>query len=185
MRRCQEIWLFLGAEASRHLAFRAERAYVAAVSWFPLGPIPCRKLHRPAGASARERPVESPMSYNINFSDRQKAAAEAKKAMMAKFKPKPAVQDPNFVSREAEKQAELERVRAERAEARAAAKIAAAAAEAARRAARAELEANDLESQRAARRERKAMAKADQRAARDARYAAFRMNKGSSAQTEA
>ena len=48
------------------------------------------------------------------YSDRLKAAAEAKKAMLAKFQPKPAVTDPDFDNRHAEREAELERVRAER-----------------------------------------------------------------------
>jgi hypothetical protein len=48
------------------------------------------------------------------FDDRLKAAAEAKKAMLAKFQPKAAVQDPDFDSRIAEREAERERVRAER-----------------------------------------------------------------------
>ena len=49
------------------------------------------------------------------YNDRLKASAEAKKAMLAKFQPKPAVQDPDFDKREAEREAERERVRAERA----------------------------------------------------------------------
>ena len=49
-----------------------------------------------------------------NFSDRQADAAEAKKALLAKFKPKPTVQAEAPVDRAAEKAAELERVRTER-----------------------------------------------------------------------
>ncbi len=49
------------------------------------------------------------------FDDRLKTAAEAKKAMLAKFKPKPAVQDPDFDNREAEREAEREAIRAARA----------------------------------------------------------------------
>jgi Family of unknown function (DUF6481) len=60
------------------------------------------------------------------FDDRLKAAAEAKKAMLAKFQPKPAVQDPDFHKREAEREAERERIRAERASERQAKKDAAA-----------------------------------------------------------
>jgi Family of unknown function (DUF6481) len=48
------------------------------------------------------------------FDDRLKAAAEAKKALLAKFQPKAAVQDPNFEGRHAEREAEREKVRAER-----------------------------------------------------------------------
>jgi hypothetical protein len=48
------------------------------------------------------------------FNDRLKASAEAKKAMLAKFQPKPAVQDPDFEKRHADREAELEAVRAKR-----------------------------------------------------------------------
>jgi hypothetical protein len=89
------------------------------------------------------------------FADRQTAAAEAKKAMLAKFKPKAAVTDPNFQSREAEKAAELERVRAERATARAEAKRRQEEAAAARAAEQAELAQTELEIKRLERKERK------------------------------
>jgi hypothetical protein len=49
------------------------------------------------------------------FGDRLEAAAEAKKAMLAKFKPLPAATDPNFDNREAEREAEREAIRAARA----------------------------------------------------------------------
>ncbi len=52
---------------------------------------------------------------NTNFSDRLSTAAAAKQAMLAKFKPKPAVTDPLLELRKAEQAAELERLRAERA----------------------------------------------------------------------
>ena len=42
------------------------------------------------------------------FDDRLKASAEAKKALLAKFQPKPAVQDPDFDKREEQRAAELE-----------------------------------------------------------------------------
>ena len=45
---------------------------------------------------------------NTGFADRITAAAEAKKAMLAKLKPKPTVTDPNFDQREAVRQAELD-----------------------------------------------------------------------------
>jgi hypothetical protein len=48
------------------------------------------------------------------YNDRLKASAEAKKAMLAKFQPKAAAQDPEFDKRHSEREAELERVRAER-----------------------------------------------------------------------
>ena len=46
---------------------------------------------------------------NSNFADRQKASAEAKKALLQKFKPKPMVTDPNFEQRQAEKAAERDK----------------------------------------------------------------------------
>ena len=49
------------------------------------------------------------------FTDRLAAAAEAKKARLAKFQPKAATIDPDFERREAIRQAEIEAVRAARA----------------------------------------------------------------------
>lgn len=66
------------------------------------------------------------------FNDRLTAAAEAKKARLAKFQPKPTVVDPDFEKRHAEREAELEAVRAARAAERQAKKDAAAATEQAR-----------------------------------------------------
>jgi hypothetical protein len=66
---------------------------------------------------------------NTGFNDRLEAAAEAKKAKLAKFKPKPTAIDPDFEKRHAEREAELEAVRAARAAERQAKKDAAAAAE--------------------------------------------------------
>ena len=66
---------------------------------------------------------------NTGFADRLKTSAEAKKALLAKFKTRPTVTDPLFAEREAMKAAELERVREERAKARAAEKQAIADAE--------------------------------------------------------
>lgn len=63
------------------------------------------------------------------FNDRLKASAEAKKAMLAKFQPKAASQDPDFENRHAEREAERERIRAERAAERQAKKDALAEAE--------------------------------------------------------
>jgi hypothetical protein len=57
-------------------------------------------------------PLKNPVP---GFDDRLKASAEAKKAMLAKFQPKAAVQDPAFENRHVEREAERERVRAERA----------------------------------------------------------------------
>jgi hypothetical protein len=49
------------------------------------------------------------------FDDRLKASAEAKKAMLAKFQPKAAAPDPDFESRHTEREAEREKIRADRA----------------------------------------------------------------------
>jgi len=98
---------------------------------------------------------------NTGFADRIGAAAEAKKALLAKLKPKPTVTDPDFEQREAVKAAELEAVRA----ARAAVK------EAARQAA-ADKDEAILAEKRADRKERKALTQAEQKVARDAKYAA-------------
>lgn len=114
------------------------------------------------------------------FAERQQAAAEAKKAMLAKFKPKPAVADPNFVHREARLAAEREAARAARELAKEEARKAAEAkAEAKRLAEAAAAEErrlallNDADAQLALKREerkaRKAEAKAEARAKREAK----------------
>ena len=85
-----------------------------------------------AGALGKDRPpfcltpvIMKPFKP-ISFEDRLAAQAEAKKAMLEKFKPKPAVRETPYVDSQAQKQAELERVRAERQAAREAKKAAAA-----------------------------------------------------------
>lgn len=98
---------------------------------------------------------------NTNFNDRIAAANEAKKARLAAFKPKPMVQAEGPIDRAAEKAAELERIRTERAEAK----------EAARQAEEARL-ADEHAAKRSAIKARKALTAAEQKARRDARYAA-------------
>ncbi len=61
-------------------------------------------------------------SYN-NYSDRVTTAAEARKALLEKFKNRPTVDDPDVVARKAERSAVL-RAREERESAKAAAKAA-------------------------------------------------------------
>jgi hypothetical protein len=73
------------------------------------------------------------------FNDRLEAAAEAKKAMLAKFKPMAAAPDPDFDKREAEREAEREAIRAARAAEKQAKKESLAHAEEARLAAEAKL----------------------------------------------
>lgn len=96
-----------------------------------------------------------------NFADRQAASAEAKKALVAKFRPKPTIVDAAFEERRAAKQAEIDAVRAQRAAERQAKREHSARKEAERKALEAEIaEALELE------------LRARQKAARDARYAA-------------
>jgi hypothetical protein len=111
---------------------------------------------------------------NAGFADRLKASGEAKKALLEKFKPKPAVTDPLFAERAAMREAELEQVRQDRAAAKAAKKQAIADAEQAAREAEALLSSNALDAKRGARKERKALTKVEAKAKRDARYAARR-----------
>ena len=102
-----------------------------------------------------------PSKLGTSFADRQAAAAEAKKALVAKFKPKPTVVDPQFEERRLLREMELEELRAKRAAERQAKREETARKDAARRALEAEIaEANELE------------LRAKQKAARDARYAA-------------
>ncbi|HEY2659086.1 MAG TPA: DUF6481 family protein [Caulobacteraceae bacterium] len=111
-------------------------------------------------------------SLNTGFADRLKTASEAKKALLAKFQPKPTVIDPNFTERAAKKAAELDMVREDRAKAKAAAKQAVLEAQEAARLEQEALEAADLDAKRGQRKERKALTKAEAKAKRDARYAA-------------
>jgi len=95
------------------------------------------------------------------FADRLQLQAEAKKAMLAKFQPKPTVIDPDLVDRATRKEQEREAIRLARAEAKEAARLAAF-----------EAEQAALEEKRRAIKERKALTAAEQKARRDARYAA-------------
>jgi hypothetical protein len=96
-----------------------------------------------------------------SFAERQAASAEAKKALVAKFKAKPTVVDPQFEERRLQRQLELEELRAVRAAERQAKREESARKDAERKALEAEIaEAMELE------------LRAKQKAARDARYAA-------------
>jgi len=96
-----------------------------------------------------------------SFTDRQATSAEAKKALVAKLKPKPAVADPLFEERRLQRQLELEELRAQRAAERHARREESARKDAERQALEAEIaEAMELE------------LRAKQKLARDARYAA-------------
>ena len=106
------------------------------------------------------------------FNDRISAQQEAKKALLAKFKPKAAAPDPEFDRLAEKRAAEKEALRQQHELVKAEERRQKAEKEAARmeaeRLAEEELEAE----RRGARKERKALSKADQKAARDARYAA-------------
>ena len=106
------------------------------------------------------------------FEDRIAAAAEAKKALVAKLKPKPAVAATEFVDRATRKAAELQAVRDARAAAKLAATEAKAATEAETEAARLAAEQAELDAKRSQRKERKALTTAEAKAKRDAKYAA-------------
>ncbi len=97
------------------------------------------------------------------LADRLKTAAEAKQALLAKFRPKPAVADPLFAERGVEAAAELKAVRAERQAARTVRKAAADAVAA---------ETAAAAGQRAERKRAKAPTEAEAKDRRDARYAA-------------
>jgi hypothetical protein len=100
------------------------------------------------------------------FAERLTAAQEAKKAMVAKLKPKPMVAAADFETRAEIKARELAAVRQARAEAKEAARLEALAREEAA-----------LEAKRGERKERKALTKAEQKAKRDAKYAARKARK--------
>jgi hypothetical protein len=106
------------------------------------------------------------------FSERLKTAADAKKALLAKLRPKPTVTAPDFESRAAARTAELEQVRQARVDAKAARKQAAEDAVEAARQSEEAIAAAALDSKRGERKERKALTKAEAKAKRDARYAA-------------
>ncbi len=120
-----------------------------------------------------------------NFSDRQADAAEAKKALLAKFKPKPTVQAEDPVDRDARRQAELEAVRTARAAEREQQRVAREAAAAAARKAAEEAEAATLAAKRDSRKERKAMEKATSQAKRAERFAAFTGRRSTSSSSDA
>jgi len=107
-----------------------------------------------------------------NFEARLKSASDAKKALLEKFKPRPAAVAPVGRSRAAQRALELTQVRAARVTAKAARKAAVAAAETAVVVAAAAAEAAALESRRGERKERKQLTKAEAKAKRDAKYAA-------------
>ena len=110
------------------------------------------------------------------FTDRLTAQQEAKKALLAKFKPKPAAPDPEFERLAEKRAAEKEALRQQHELAKAEQRREKAEKEAARLAAEmAAQEAIEAE-KRADRKARKQLTKEEQKARRDARYAARKAN---------
>jgi hypothetical protein len=103
------------------------------------------------------------------FADRLSQAAEAKKALLARMKSKPAVQDPDFDKRHEEREKELEAIRAARAAEREAKRLAKIEAEQAKALTAAEAEQAALEAKRKDRKERKAAEKAAARERKEAK----------------
>ncbi len=110
---------------------------------------------------------------NPGFNDRLTAAAEAKKAMLARFKPKPTVVADNLVDRATRREMELEAVRQARAEEKERQRLERAAAEEAARLARMADEHAMLEAKRNQRKERKQLEKMDAQSRRAARLAMY------------
>ncbi len=105
------------------------------------------------------------------FSERLSSQAEARKALLEKFKPKPTVQPAVFETRAQRKERELEEVRAKRAADKEAARLKAEAEAEAARLALANNEEAQLELKRQERKDRKAQAKAEARAKREMKSA--------------
>lgn len=105
------------------------------------------------------------------FSERLESQAEARKALLAKFKPKPAVVAEVLETRAERKARELEAVRAARAAEKEAARLAAEAKAEEDRLAFENDEQAQLDLKREERKERKAAAKAEARAKREAKSA--------------
>jgi hypothetical protein len=96
----------------------------------------------------------------FEFTDRREAAAEAKKALLAKFQPKPAA-TANLDEIKAAREAEKERVRQERADAKEAARLAKIAAEEANKQSAIDAYHQAMEAKRQGVKDRKALMKMD------------------------
>ena len=107
----------------------------------------------------------------FEFTDRQQAAAEARKALLAKFQPKPAATAVDIEAVKAAREAERERLRQERAAAKEAARQARLAAEEAKKAAAVDAEQSAIEAKRQERKDRKAQLKVEAQKKREANQA--------------
>ena len=110
---------------------------------------------------------------NPGFNDRLTAAADAKKAMLARFKPKPTVVAETIVDRETLREQEREAVRRARVEDKERQRVERAAAEEAARMALLQDEQAQLEAKRNERKERKQLQKMDAQSRRAARLAMY------------
>lgn len=106
------------------------------------------------------------------FTDRLTAQQEAKKALLAKFKPKPTVQDPEFDKLAEKRAAEKEALRQQHELAKAEERREKAEKDAERLAADQAAQDEVEAAKRADRKARKQLTKEEQKARRDARYAA-------------
>jgi len=106
---------------------------------------------------------------NTGFADRLTTAAEAKKALLEKFKPKPAITAENLESRDERRKVELDAVRVQRATEKETAKIERIAKAEAARKAKIEADMAAIEAKRSAIKSRKASEKQDAQARKAAR----------------
>jgi hypothetical protein len=109
----------------------------------------------------------------VDYNERISAAAEAKKALLEKFKPKPMVTAPTPIDRAARLEAQREAIRLQRAQDR---ELQRAAREAAQEAARLDAHKQEmaaLEAKRAERKDRKALQKMSAQQRRAERLAAY------------
>lgn len=111
-------------------------------------------------------------TFQDSFTDRLKTAADARQALLSRFKPAPSRPAPEPVDRAQERAVELGEVRLARAQAKASRRDAELALADAKAQAIAELDAAALAAKRGDRKERKALSAAEAKAKRDARYAA-------------
>ena len=107
----------------------------------------------------------------FEFSDRRESAAEAKKALLAKFQPKPAATAGDIDAIKAGREAERERVRQERAAAKEAVRQAKLAAEEAKIVAAVDAEQAGVDAKRQDRKDRKALMKLEAQKKREANQA--------------
>ena len=112
-------------------------------------------------------------TVNPGFADRIKAQQESKKALLARFQPKPTVVADNLVDRATRKAQELEGVRRTRVEERERSRIERAAAAEAFRLNAVNAEQAALDAKRAERKERKATMRSDAQSKRAARLAMY------------